>query len=217
MSKNVEQERADTTGSRRTVIVVAIVAVLAIAGIAALSTGGGNGSPGGGGTISETQPVTVSGVALPRYPEKGADPAVGQQAPTLSGFSFDGTPISITNDGKPKIIIFLTHWCPHCQNDVKELKPYIKANGLPDGVDFYAVSTASDPTAPNYPPSKWLADWPIPTMADDAQNSAAQAFGLNAFPFFVFVTAEGNVDFRFPGEVPPEALVEAAKQLATGR
>ncbi|NIA25045.1 MAG: redoxin family protein [Gammaproteobacteria bacterium] len=214
MSKNGQQKPADASGSRSTVIIVAIVAILAIAGIAAISTIGAGDSAAGTGTISETQPVTVSGTALPRYPEQGADTAIGQQAPELSGLSFDGTPVSITNDGRPKIIIFLAHWCPHCQNDVKELTPYIKANGLPDDVDFYAVSTGSDPAAPNYPPSKWLADWPIPTIADDAQGAAAQAFGLNAFPFFVFVTAQGTIDFRFPGEVPPEALVDAAHVLA---
>jgi len=30
----------------------------------------------------------------------------------------------------------------------------------------------------------------------------------------MFVTSEGNVDFRFPGEVPPETLVDAARTLA---
>ena len=210
MSRDVQQNR-----SRRTVIIVAIVAVIAVAAIAALTTGSGNGS-NPDVVISETQPVTVTGVALPRYPDQGADPAIGQPAPVVSGSSFDGTPIDITNDGRPKIIIFLAHWCPHCQNDVEALTPYVAANGLPDDVDIYAIATSTDASAPNYPPSKWLKDWPVTTLADSAQSEAARAYGLSAFPFFVFVTAEGNVDFRFPGEVPPETLYEAARTLAGG-
>jgi len=215
MSRTVEQKAGGgESRSRRMVIIIGIVAVIAIAAVAALSTGGTSETTTPGVVVSETQPVTVSGAALPRYPEQGPDPAIGQQAPEVSGLSFDGTPVSIANDGNAKIIIFLAHWCPHCQNDVKELTPYIEANGLPAGVEFYSVATGSDPAAPNYPPSEWLKDWPIMTMADSSQGEAAQAFGLNAFPFFVFVTAEGNVDFRFPGEVPPETLVEAARTLA---
>jgi len=201
--------------SRRLWIIIGVFVMLAIAAVAGFSTRGG--SPAANATIGETQMVTVTGTALPRYPEQGADPAIGMKAPLLSGSTFDGTLISIGDDGKPKIIVFLAHWCPHCQNDVKELTPYIDENGLPPGVEFYSVATGTDATAPNYPPSKWLADWPVPTMADSPDNTAAKAFGLNAFPFFVFVTADGKVDFRFPGEIRPEALFKAAEQLAASR
>jgi len=215
MSRNVQQKQPTRAArSRRTVIVVAIVAVIAMAAIAALTTGSGNDPSTADVVISETQSVTVSGVALPRYPEQGADPAIGMPAPELTGASFDGTPVIIANDGVPKILMFVAHWCPHCNNDVEALTPYIATNGLPDGVGFYAISTGSDSGAPNYPPSKWLRDFPVTTLADNPQSAAAQAFGLNAFPFFVFVTSEGNVDFRFPGEVPPETLYEAARTLA---
>ncbi|GBD85990.1 soluble secreted antigen MPT53 precursor [bacterium BMS3Abin02] len=201
--------------SRRLWIIIGVLGILAIAAAAGLSTKGGPTATNA--TIGETQMVTVTGTALPRYPKQGADPAIGMRAPQLSGSSFDGTRISIGDDGKPKIIVFLTHWCPHCQNDVNELTPYIDENGLPPGVEFYSVATATDATAPNYPPSKWLADWPVPTMADSPENTAANAFGLNAFPFFVFVTADGKVDFRFPGEIPPEALFQAAERLAASQ
>jgi len=61
-------------------------------------------------TISETRQVEVSGVILPQLPESGADSALGLPMPDLSGQSFDGTPVEIKNDGRPKIIMFLTHW-----------------------------------------------------------------------------------------------------------
>jgi cytochrome c biogenesis protein CcmG/thiol:disulfide interchange protein DsbE len=197
----------------RLIIGIGIVAVLAIAVVAALSTGGGNGSPGI--EVAETQPVTVVGTALPRYPDDGSDdPAVGMPAPEVSGLSFDGTPVSITNDGRPKIILFLAHWCSHCQNDVELLTAYVKDNGLPPDVALYSVATGTDAGAPNYPPSEWLKEWPLPVIADSPQSEAAQAFGLSAFPFFVLVTADGIVDFRFPGEVQPDVLYQAAVTLA---
>lgn len=61
-------------------------------------------------SISETREVEVSGVILPQLPESGADSALGLAMPELSGQSFDGTPVEIKNDGRPKIIMFLTHW-----------------------------------------------------------------------------------------------------------
>jgi len=196
--------------SRFTAIAIGIAAVAVIAVVAVLSTKGG----GSTADVSQMQPVTVTGTALPRYPDSGADPAIGLSAPEISGFSFDGTPVSITADGKPKIIAILAHWCSHCQNDVELLTPYIQDNGMPHLVEFYAISTLADASSPNWPPSKWLKDWPVPTIADSSTSQAAQALGVSAFPFFVFITADGNVDFRFPGEVQPDVLYQAAITLA---
>ena len=75
--------------------------------------GGANGTDGTDGrAIEQIRPVTVSGSPLPVLLEGGQDPAVinGMMMPELSGASFDGTPISITNDGRPKVILFLAHW-----------------------------------------------------------------------------------------------------------
>ena len=75
--------------------------------------GGGNGTDGSDGlTIEQTRPITVSGSSLPVLFEGGQDVAVinAMTMPELTGASFDGTPISITNDGRPKVILFLAHW-----------------------------------------------------------------------------------------------------------
>ena len=194
-----------------TVVVIAAIAVIVV--VAALSTGGDGTTSA---DVSQTQPVTVTGTMLPVYPDSGADPAIGLPAPEISGFSFDGTPVSITDDGKPKIIAILTHWCSHCQNDVEMLTSYIQDHGMPPLVEFYAISTGADASYPNYPPSKWLKDWPVPTIADSVTLQGAAALGVNAFPFFVFVNADGNVDFRFAGEVQPDVLYQAATALANG-
>ncbi len=96
------------------IIVGAIVALVLVAGFVALALSGSDDpeavAGAVSGNISETRPVSLTGNPLPQMPEEGADPALGLAAPELSGSSFDGSPIEITHDGTPKIILFLTHW-----------------------------------------------------------------------------------------------------------
>jgi len=134
----------------------------------------------------------------------------------LCGSAFDGSAVSIVNDGRPKIVIFIAHWCPHCQAEVPLITKWIAANGLPSGVDMYAVSTGVSKDLPNYPLSAWLqkVKWPLPTLADSDNAVAAQAFGLNAYPFFSVVNASGKLALRATGELDTAhlaQLVELAK------
>ena len=150
----------------------------------------------------QTQPVTITGAALPTYTGSGADAAVGKTIPSVAGENFDGKPVTISNDGKPKVILFAAHWCPHCQREIPLLSPDVRAHPLP-GVEMVTVSTAVDSTAPNYPPSAWFqrVNWPTPVMADDSKSSVAAAFGLPGYPYFVFVNARNQVVARASGEI----------------
>ncbi|MDH3607456.1 MAG: hypothetical protein OER12_10740, partial [Acidimicrobiia bacterium] len=67
-----------------------------------------------------TEAATIVGAALPRFGST-PDPAVGLAAPTIAGTSFDGSAVSIEPSGKHQVVIFLAHWCPHCQSEVKDL------------------------------------------------------------------------------------------------
>ncbi|MDF1598069.1 MAG: hypothetical protein P1T08_18510 [Acidimicrobiia bacterium] len=109
------------TSKTRTVLIFGVAAALVIlAGVAAIFISGGNdadpeaGAPTADGSaavgISEIRPVAITGDPLPAMPEQGTDVALGSPMPELSGQSFDGTPVEIKNDGRPKIILFLTHW-----------------------------------------------------------------------------------------------------------
>lgn len=109
----------NTSKTRTWMIFGLAAAFVVIAGVAAvLLSGSGDSadtaapSDGGASTveISEIRPVTVSGDQLPPLPESGADLALGLPMPDLSGQSFDGSPVEIKNDGRPKIIMFLAHW-----------------------------------------------------------------------------------------------------------
>jgi len=166
--------------------------------------------------VEQTRPVTVTGTALPELPQSGDDPAVGKEIPEAKGASFDGTPVDIRNDGRPKLILFVAHWCPHCQREIPLLAGYLKSHPLPAGVDLYTVSTAVNQPRGNYPPSAWLAEkgWKAPVLADSDDGKAATAFGLNAFPYFVAVDGSGKVVARTTGEITTDQFAAlAAKTL----
>lgn len=164
----------------------------------------------------EMATVTVTGDALPAMPEGTAtDPAVGAKAPTLIGSTFDGSSLSITPGVRPTVVMFVAHWCPHCQREVPQVVKWLSA-GVVDGVDLRVVSTGTDATLPNYPPSTWLAGegLDVPTLVDSDTTEGATAYGLTSFPFFVAVDAQGNVTKRMSGELTEDqftALVALTK------
>ena len=197
-------KRATASRAPFVIIGAAVVIALVIAIVATRKSGTEDSA------LAQTQPVTVSGTALPTLSGSGADAAVGRQVPELKGAAFDGSAVTIANDGHPKIVIFIAHWCPHCQAEVPVITKWIAANGAPSGVDMYAVSTGASKDRPNYPPSSWLAkvNWPLPTLADNDDALAAQAFGLNAYPYFAVVNASGNLVFRATGELDTTQLAQ---------
>ena len=118
--------------------------------------------------VEQTRPVTVEGAALPRFDGTAAqDPGIGAEAPVLTGQGFDGGAITIGgpqtgSDGRPTLVMFVAHWCPHCQREVPLVVGWRADGTIPSDIDLVAVSTGVDPAYPNYPPSEWLADekWP---------------------------------------------------------
>src|SRR5438067_7192386 len=96
-------------------VVVGLVVVLGVVAVIA-SRGGSEKKKTTVAGLEETRQVTVAGAALADYTKgKSPDPAAGQSIPEVRGAAFDGTPVKITNDGKGKVIVFVAHWCPHCQ------------------------------------------------------------------------------------------------------
>lgn len=161
----------------------------------------------------QTAAVTVSGEPLARFTDGGeAGPA-----PEVSGTALGGGSLEITNDGRPKVIGFFAHWCPHCQAEVPVIQDWVDSGGLPEDVDLYGVSTGVDPRRPNYPPARWLDEegWTSPVLVDGNQ-AAAQAVGLTAYPFFVVVDADGAVVARGSGELTADQLSELAALAAGG-
>jgi cytochrome c biogenesis protein CcmG/thiol:disulfide interchange protein DsbE len=146
------------------------------------------------------------------------DPAIGKAAPPIVGQGFDGQKVTFASDGTPRIVLFLAHSCPHCQAEVPRIVELAESGKL-DGVQIDTVTTNTSKSQPNYPPSKWLSDedWPFsPVLLDDKKLRAFFGYGGDAFPYFVFVGADGLVKARITGELGKEALAEIASRLVAG-
>jgi len=199
-SRGVSAASARRRRARTAWIVGAIVAVVAIAGITAIVAGGG--ADKGDVTLTQIQPVDISGSPLPAFASPEGDQAVGLAAPTVDGLSFDDSKVSIT-PGRPTLLVFLAHWCPHCQAEVPRVVAWHDAGQAPADLDVIGVITGTDATLPNYPPSSWLVreEWPFPTLVDDGSSSAMAVFGFQNFPAFALIDANGVVQYRATGEI----------------
>jgi hypothetical protein len=190
-----------------------IVALIAMAAVVAFAL---SGTTSTGLAEPARAAVRVRGTALPAFTDPASDAAIGQPIPQLNGTDLSGAPISVGPDDGPTAIVVLAHWCSHCQAEVPVLVDHLASSGMPDGVRLVAVSTAIDPARPNFPPSSWLdrEGWAVPTLVDDGSSSALAALGVNSFPGFVFVDADGRVVQRYTGEMPAEAFDQAVRALA---
>ena len=200
-------------------VVLAIVAAIATALLVAVVVGGGddegsgttNSLPGGDVLTQENQPVVIEGTALESLGDEAIDPMLGQVAPTLNGATFDGSGVSVTpGDGQAYMIVFLAHWCPHCNREVPRLIEWQASGAVPSELQVVGVSTAVASDRPNYPPSQWVVEkgWTWPILADSSSREAAEAYGVSGFPFFVIVGADGTVKARVSGEVEIPALTQ---------
>ncbi len=181
-------------------VVFGAVAALLIAAIVF----SGEESIGSGGEYGD---VTIAGEALPLM-EGGAaivanDPALGRVAPEATGVDFDDSAVAISHDGAPTAIVFLAHWCNHCQTEVPTVQAWLDSEGGVPGVDIVSVTTSASSGQPNWPPSSWLdrEGWTTPNIRDDSDSSLFQAYGGRSFPYWVFLNGDGTVAHRQAGRV----------------
>jgi len=219
--------------STKVVIGVVVIAVV-VALIVAIATSGGSSDSSSNGDATdgsaaatvagaapeveaaENQPVTIEGQILDPLGDPSRDPSVGAPAPVLRGYSFDGRSVTIEpGDGRSYMVVFLAHWCPHCNAEVPRLIEWKNMGMVPEGLDVIGVSTGVAADRPNYPPSEWVVEkqWPWTVLADSVTQDAAMAYGVSGYPFFTIIGADGTVKLRASGEKSIDeidALVDAA-------
>ncbi len=216
--------RPDESGSSAKFFIgaIALIFVIGVAAIAVLASGRSTNAAESGipieDGVEQVASVTVDGTPLAALAQGGADPAIGEIAPTLTGTSFDGETITIAPDGRPKVVMFLAHWCPHCQREVPRVLDLIEEGQQPDSIDIYGVSTAVDQGRGNFPANRWLAreGWSLPIMRDSAANDALLAYGAGGFPYVVYLDGDNRVIGRSAGELSPEQIVANWEELAAG-
>lgn len=231
----VGEAKNESSMSKSTKVVIGVVVIaVVVALIVAIATSGGSSddssssgatdgssavtAPGAASEVAaaENQPVTIEGQILDPLGDPSADSAIGAPAPLLRGYSFDGRPVTIEpGDGRSYMVVFLAHWCPHCNAEVPRLIEWKNMGMVPDGLEVVGVSTGVAADRPNYPPSEWIVEkkWPWSVLADSVTQDAAMAYGVSGYPFFTIIGADGTVKMRASGEKSIEeidALVDAA-------
>jgi len=152
--------------------------------------------------------TTISGDALPEYAgENDINISVGLQAPLFSGPDQNSEIISLEKNGKSKILLFLAHWCPHCQAEVPIVQEYIDTFGLPADVEVIGILTSIDRSRDNYPPHDWLVKegW-SETQIYDLDREIGTVYGLNAFPYWVTLDKDLKVVNRVTGKLTPDQI-----------
>lgn len=193
--------RTQNSSNAKTLLIWLGGAVAVIGLVAVVVSGAG--SSGGGASHPDLQgdPQINGEFLAPLTSGATADPAAGSQVPTVVGADFDGNPVSIEDNGKAKMIIFLAHWCPNCQAEVPEVTRWLEENSLPDNVEIISVATSINRARDNFPPSAWLEgeDWPVPVVLDSAGSEVGVAYGVSAFPLWAMVDSEGKLITRITG------------------
>lgn len=151
---------------------------------------------------------TVTGDPLPVYPAGQEDVSVGLTAPAVAGADWEGNPVTIEPDGTPKIVIFLAHWCPHCQAEVPIIQEWINDGNVPDTVELVSVVTGTDRLRPNWPPQDWLEEegWTVPVIMDDEITTVAVSYGMSSTPMFLVLDGNNTNLGRVTGELPTDSL-----------
>ena len=160
--------------------------------------------------------ISVVGDSLPQYAGENDDNvALGLAAPTFSAPDQNSEIFQLEKNGNSKALLFLAHWCPHCQREVPVVQRFIDSNGVPPGIDVIAVATSIDRGRDNYPPQEWLQreGW-SETQIYDLDREIGEAYGLNAFPYWVFLDKDLNVIARRTGNLPEDMVGALLVQLA---
>ena len=160
--------------------------------------------------------INVDGVSLPQYAGENDDNiALGLSAPTFSAPDQNSEIFNLEKNGNSKALLFLAHWCPHCQREVPVVQSFIDSNGVPPGIDVIAVATSIDRGRDNYPPQEWLEreGW-SEIQIYDLDREIGEAYGLNAFPYWVFLDKDLNVIARRTGNLPEDMVGALLVQLA---
>jgi thiol-disulfide isomerase/thioredoxin len=177
-------------------LALVVVLAIAIAGEEPVDASIGFGDP------------VVTGDPLPIFNPAAADPVVGLTAPSAVGADWEDNEVKIEADGRAKIVVFLAHWCPHCQAEVPVVQTWLDEGNLPDDVDMYSVVTSTDRLRPNWPPQDWLEEegWTVPALMDNEIGTVAVNYGMSGTPFYVVLDGDNNVIRRASGEIGTSGL-----------
>ena len=153
--------------------------------------------------------TTITGQGLPEYAgDNDGNVARGLDAPIFSGPNENSEIVSLEKNGNAKVLLFLAHWCGFCQKEVPIVQEYIDLIGIPQGVEIIAVATSIDRSRDNYPPHDWLESevW-SEVQIYDIDREIGTAYGINSFPYWVFLDKDLKVCLLYTSPSPRDATL----------
>lgn len=147
---------------------------------------------------------------------ESADPAVGQLLGELAGNEWEiGQELAVAlDDGTARAIVVWAHWCPSCQELLPQLAEWqTSTEASLENSELITIASAAEQDTDN-PLTDYLTeqDFPFPVILDSSNELAAR-LGVNAFPFWVFVSPDGQVIGRLVGQLPPDQFASLLADL----
>ena len=204
-----------STGAIVGAVVLAFALGALVMAIVVASNNGGKGgeqtSPTPTASSTESSSPTGAEVTVDG-PARTSLLATGDAVPNFSAPALGGGTLSWSDYvGTPTVLTVWAPWCPHCQAELPVVAQVLQQ--FPD-VNLVSVATAIDaepgPSPAEYMRSKGLS---FPVVLDDADDTLAQAFGIQAFPTIFFVDADGTVQQAYEGEMTPAQLQQTIQGL----
>ncbi|MFN8015766.1 MAG: TlpA disulfide reductase family protein [Acidimicrobiia bacterium] len=214
----------NSSSSKMFPIIISVVVIVMVA-IVVLSVTSNKKEVASQSKIEYSDTVNVSAASvkgkigeskLAPYDSSTSDTEVGKIVPQISAQDFTGKVQTVVPGTRPYVLAFVAHWCPHCRKEVPKLVKMKKDGQLPSDVEFIAIATGTSESKPNYPPSTWLLDeeWPWKKLVDDRSGTIASNFGLDGYPYLVFVKADGTISQRMSGEQEDSVYISAAEAIS---
>ncbi len=132
-------------------------------------------------------------------PREGADPIVGQAAPTFTLANIDGGKIDMASfKGRPVIVNFFASWCEPCKYEAPLLRQAVLDYG-PKGVMFLGIAYNDKPDAARKFRDEYGLGFPM--LLDDNESRASVAYGLVGVPETYFINRAGKILSRHKGQL----------------
>ncbi len=145
-----------------------------------------------------------------------AQPKVGSQAPDftlISPYGYNLTLSGLLSEGKPVLLVFFAHYCPHCRAEITQLSgewPYCPNS---DKATVVLIGVSGNQEADRAMFEEHRVDgWEFA----EATQQVAMDYRLMYVPTIVLVGPDGLVKFAKVGETQPNQLCELVGRYYVG-
>lgn len=120
-------------------------------------------------------------------------------APVFSTPAFDGDDFHLVEHrGKPVILIFFLHTCPHCHHALEFLKQILPKIPEERRPELYGISIVDRPSAVRSALRNEGLDY-FPVLRDPGEKVRTLFGAFSGVPDLVFIDADGNIAYRTVG------------------